>query len=211
MEKRVVLVSAAVAVLGAAAAVLGFVAEGTKSKAFVGFDRQRCVYRRTPALVFGVMPARYRLQAVDRRLGASGGGGGDVPLRRGDEPGRDAGPLHEQAGPVLPPRLLLRLRRAQERHLLHGLHPVRRRRRVRGRRLRLPPSDGRAGPAGPVRRAGSRDGAAAVGAAVPAAAVPATHGLPCSSPVRRVRRQATCGDSLTLTSAPAHRVRSRNV
>jgi len=33
MEKRVVLVSAAVAVLGAAAAVLGFVAEGTKSKA----------------------------------------------------------------------------------------------------------------------------------------------------------------------------------
>lgn len=145
------------------------------------------------------------------RQGAGGGGGGDVPLRRGDEPGRDAGPLHEQAGPVLPPHLLLRLRRAQERHLLHGVHPVRRRRRVRGHRLRLPPADGRAGRAEPVRRARSRDGAAAVGAAVPTAGVPAAHGLPCSSPVRRLRRQATCGDSLSLTSVPAHRVRSRNV
>jgi hypothetical protein len=40
MEKRVVLVSAAVAVLGVAAAVLGFVAEGTKSKASESFTLQ---------------------------------------------------------------------------------------------------------------------------------------------------------------------------
>ncbi|PAN06941.1 hypothetical protein PAHAL_1G299800 [Panicum hallii] len=72
MEKRVVLVSAAVAVLGVAAAVLGFVAEGTKSKAFVSFDGQRCVYRRTPALVFGVVAALLALAALALATAASG-------------------------------------------------------------------------------------------------------------------------------------------
>ncbi|KAG2659651.1 uncharacterized protein LOC120707926 [Panicum virgatum] len=74
MEKRVVLVSAAVAVLGAAAAVLGFVAEGTKSKAFVEFDGQRCVYRRTPALVFGVVAALLALALATAASGCFGRG-----------------------------------------------------------------------------------------------------------------------------------------
>ena len=139
------------------------------------------------------------------RQGGGGGGGGDVPVRRGDEPGRDAGRLGEQAGPALRPRLLLRLHRAQERRLRHGVRLVRRGHRVRHRGLRLLPADGRAGGAGPVRRTGRRDGAAAVGAAVSSAALPAAYGLPCSSPVRarRLRPQATCGHSLSsMRSVP---------
>ncbi|CAN6238591.1 unnamed protein product [Urochloa humidicola] len=72
MQKRVVLVSAAVAALGLAATVLGFVAEATKSKAFVGFDGRRCVYRRTPALVFGAAAAVLALAALALATAASG-------------------------------------------------------------------------------------------------------------------------------------------
>ncbi|CAN6273410.1 unnamed protein product [Urochloa humidicola] len=72
MQKRVVLVSAAVAALGLAATVSGFLAEATKSKAFVGYDGRHCVYRRTPALVFGVAAALLALAALALASAASG-------------------------------------------------------------------------------------------------------------------------------------------
>ncbi|CAL5021000.1 unnamed protein product [Urochloa decumbens] len=72
MQKRVVLVSAAVAALGLAATVSGFLAEATKSKAFVGYDGRRCLYRRTPALVFGVAAAMLALAALALASAASG-------------------------------------------------------------------------------------------------------------------------------------------
>ncbi|CAL4968340.1 unnamed protein product [Urochloa decumbens] len=72
MQKRVVLVSAAVAALGLAATVSGFLAEATKSKAFVGYDGRRCLYRRTPALVFGVAAALLALAALALASAASG-------------------------------------------------------------------------------------------------------------------------------------------
>ncbi|XP_062221081.1 uncharacterized protein LOC133920480 [Phragmites australis] len=82
MKKRVVLVSAAAAVLGLAAAILGFVAEGTKSNAFVGIDELRCVYRRTPALGCGVVAALFALAGlsiVTAASGCFGRFGGDAP------------------------------------------------------------------------------------------------------------------------------------
>nr|CAB3450320.1 unnamed protein product [Digitaria exilis] len=110
MEKRVVLVSAVVVALGVAAAVLGFIAEATKSKAsetttfffffrlaffltnclrwschdrsigrprqseqaFVGYDGRRCLYRRTPALGFGVLAALLALAGLALATAASG-------------------------------------------------------------------------------------------------------------------------------------------
>lgn len=72
MQKRVVLVSAAVAVLGVTAAALGFAAEATKSKAFVGYVGQRCVYRRTPALACGVAAALLAVAGLALATAASG-------------------------------------------------------------------------------------------------------------------------------------------
>lgn len=65
-------VCAAAAVLGLAAAVLGFAAERFKNKAFVRSDVFRCEYRRTPALGCGVLAALLSLAAVALVTAASG-------------------------------------------------------------------------------------------------------------------------------------------
>jgi hypothetical protein len=49
------------------------------AQAFVGFDRQRCVYRRTPALVFGVIAALLALAALALATAASGCFGRGAP------------------------------------------------------------------------------------------------------------------------------------
>ncbi|KAL6634711.1 hypothetical protein ACP70R_027382 [Stipagrostis hirtigluma subsp. patula] len=72
MQKRLALVSAAAAVLGVAAAVLGFVAEGARSKALLGYDGRRCVYRRTAALGCGVAAALLVLAGMALVTAASG-------------------------------------------------------------------------------------------------------------------------------------------
>ncbi|RCV19957.1 hypothetical protein SETIT_4G017500v2 [Setaria italica] len=64
MQKRVVVVSAAAATLGLAAAVLGFAAEYFKHKAFVRSDTSRCEYRRTPALGCGIAAALLSLTGL---------------------------------------------------------------------------------------------------------------------------------------------------
>ncbi|KAK3158412.1 hypothetical protein QOZ80_2AG0136890 [Eleusine coracana subsp. coracana] len=72
LPKRVVLVSAAVAALGSAAVVLGFVSESAKSKAFVRYDGQRCVYRRTAAFGCGIAAAALALAGMAVVTAASG-------------------------------------------------------------------------------------------------------------------------------------------
>ena len=49
------------------------------AQAFVEFDGQRCVYRRTPALVFGVMAALLALAALALATAASGCFGRGAP------------------------------------------------------------------------------------------------------------------------------------
>ncbi|RLN07116.1 uncharacterized protein C2845_PM11G10740 [Panicum miliaceum] len=68
MQKRAVAVGAAAVVLGLAAVVLGFAAE----YAFVRSDVFRCEYRRTPALVWGILAALLSLAAVALVTAASG-------------------------------------------------------------------------------------------------------------------------------------------
>ncbi|KAJ1279900.1 hypothetical protein BS78_04G190700 [Paspalum vaginatum] len=86
MQKRVVLVTAAAAALGVAAVVLGFIAESAKSKSFVGYIRERCVYRRTAALACGIAAALLALAAVALVTAATGCfgryGGGATGRRR---------------------------------------------------------------------------------------------------------------------------------
>ncbi|TVT99124.1 hypothetical protein EJB05_55533, partial [Eragrostis curvula] len=72
MQKRVVLVSAAAAVLGLAVAVLGFVSERARFKALVGYDGQRCVYRRTAAFGCGIAAAVLVLAGMAIATAASG-------------------------------------------------------------------------------------------------------------------------------------------
>uniref|UniRef100_A0A0D9VI49 Uncharacterized protein n=1 Tax=Leersia perrieri TaxID=77586 RepID=A0A0D9VI49_9ORYZ len=95
ITKRVRLVSVAAAVLGLLAAILGFVAEGTKSKAcalsqshstsvlvctshfvrvrsFVRYDGKYCVYRTTPALGCGIAAALLLLASQATVTAASG-------------------------------------------------------------------------------------------------------------------------------------------
>ncbi|KAK3154585.1 hypothetical protein QOZ80_2BG0192530 [Eleusine coracana subsp. coracana] len=73
LPKRVVLVSAAVAALGSTAVVLGFLSESAKSKAFVRYDGQRCVYRRTAAFGCGIAAAALALAGMAVVTAASGG------------------------------------------------------------------------------------------------------------------------------------------
>ncbi|CAN6245059.1 unnamed protein product [Urochloa humidicola] len=73
MQKRALAVCVAAALLGLAAAAMGFAAEYFKHKAFVGrTDALRCEYRRTPALGCGVLAAALSLAALALVTAASG-------------------------------------------------------------------------------------------------------------------------------------------
>ncbi|CAL4968335.1 unnamed protein product [Urochloa decumbens] len=73
MQKRAVAVSVAAALLGLAAAALGFAAEHFKHKALVGRSGAlRCEYRRTPALGCGILAAALSLSAAVVVTAASG-------------------------------------------------------------------------------------------------------------------------------------------
>ncbi|CAL5020994.1 unnamed protein product [Urochloa decumbens] len=73
MQKRALAVSVAAALLGLAAAALGFAAEHFKHKALVGRSGAlRCEYRRTPALGCGILAAALSLSAAVLVTAASG-------------------------------------------------------------------------------------------------------------------------------------------